>query len=240
MKLRYIITILVLVFIFLSIDAFAQSKRKIVSFKRPDGVKGACILPPDDVLTKKNLTIVNTQIPNVISILKKGGSAGLNIDRNKEFERVREELSDLNIYEVMEFRLCMQYGNGVLTAEEYKEGAKELRPKQKLPTQKDNSSQSDKVSDFFTKNEDVISSWSEEVNICDFTNGTDCTHEIISKDEPYFKNGPQQKRPADGTFALGTKVLLVRGAGSYSLVISREGVTAYVYTAALKSLKGVK
>lgn len=62
------------------------------------------------------------------------------------------------------------------------------------------------------------------------------THEL-TKDESYYITGPQQARPPDGTFKAGTKVVLVREAGSYSQVKSETQVTAYVATGSLKALK---
>lgn len=52
----------------------------------------------------------------------------------------------------------------------------------------------------------------------------------------YYLTGPQQARPPEGKFKPGTRVRLVRGAGSYSQVTSETGVTAFVATAALKKL----
>ena len=54
-------------------------------------------------------------------------------DRQRSFERIREELSNLNEYEVLEYRLCLQAASGVLTREEYKEAARELRPRLNSP-----------------------------------------------------------------------------------------------------------
>ena len=68
------------------------------------------------------------------------------------------------------------------------------------------------------------------------TGNKEFTHELI-KDEPYYTTGPQQPRPPDGTFKAGTKVVLVKEAGSYSQVTSETGVTAYVSTASLRQLK---
>ncbi|MFP6872470.1 MAG: hypothetical protein VCA55_03085, partial [Verrucomicrobiales bacterium] len=56
------------------------------------------------------------------------------------------------------------------------------------------------------------------------------THRIQSAGEQYYLNGPQQARAPDGSFAKGTRVKLIRTAGSYSLVQSESGITAYVTT----------
>jgi hypothetical protein len=52
----------------------------------------------------------------------------------------------------------------------------------------------------------------------------------------YYLGGPQQARPPEGKFKLGTRVKLVRKAGSYSIVQSETGITAHVATAALKPI----
>lgn len=61
------------------------------------------------------------------------------------------------------------------------------------------------------------------------------THEITDSAE-YYKDGPQQARPPDGTFKPGTKVTLVRRAGSYWLVRSERGIVAYVASEAVKEI----
>lgn len=53
------------------------------------------------------------------------------------------------------------------------------------------------------------------------------THRI-TKDAPYYKTGPQQARPQDGILKAGTKIKLIKDAGSYSLVETEQGIEAYV------------
>jgi len=62
------------------------------------------------------------------------------------------------------------------------------------------------------------------------------TH-VISSEETYYLDGPQQMRPPDGKFKAGTKVELVQEAGSYSVVVSEDGIRAYVSTGALKPIE---
>ena len=62
------------------------------------------------------------------------------------------------------------------------------------------------------------------------------TH-VISSEGTYYLDGPQQMRPPDGKFKAGTKVELVQEAGSYSVVVSEDGIRAYVSTGALKPIK---
>lgn len=61
------------------------------------------------------------------------------------------------------------------------------------------------------------------------------THVIIDS-AVYYKGGPQQARPPDGTFEAGTKVTLVRKAGSYWIVRSERGIVAYVASGALRDI----
>jgi hypothetical protein len=64
------------------------------------------------------------------------------------------------------------------------------------------------------------------------------THEIGGPFETvYYLGGPQQARPPEGRFKPGTRVRLIRNAGSYCLVQSETGITAHVSTGALKPLK---
>jgi hypothetical protein len=64
--------------------------------------------------------------------------------------------------------------------------------------------------------------------------GSSHTHVIIGETD-YYKGGPQQSSPPDGQFAKGTKVTLIRRAGSYSLVRSENGVQAYVSTGSIRA-----
>ena len=66
------------------------------------------------------------------------------------------------------------------------------------------------------------------------------THIIQTAGEQYYLNGPQQARPPDGTFPKGTRVRMIRNAGSYSIVQSESGVTAYVTSTCLKALSTKK
>ena len=62
------------------------------------------------------------------------------------------------------------------------------------------------------------------------------TH-VVHVDSVYYTTGPQQSRPPDGTFKAGTKVKIIRDAGSYSQVESDGGVTAFVSTGSLAPAK---
>ncbi len=67
-------------------------------------------------------------------------------------------------------------------------------------------------------------------------NAEDFTHLIQTADEQYYLNGPQQARAPDGSFPKGTRVKLIREAGSYSIVLSESGITAHVTTGCLKQI----
>ncbi|MBI2337085.1 MAG: hypothetical protein HYU97_10055 [Deltaproteobacteria bacterium] len=69
--------------------------------------------------------------------------------------------------------------------------------------------------------------------------GEQPTH-VITMDTHYYKDGPQQARPPDGTFKKGEKVTLIRSSGSYALVKSAGGIEAYVASASLSSLETIK
>ena len=62
----------------------------------------------------------------------------------------------------------------------------------------------------------------------------DFTH-VVQRDVDYYVGGPQQTRPPNGTFAKGTKVRLIKAAGSSAQVRSKEGVIGFVIADSLAS-----
>jgi serpin B len=58
------------------------------------------------------------------------------------------------------------------------------------------------------------------------------TH-VVNAETVYYKTGPQQMSPPDGKLKANRAVVLVREAGSYVQVRTREGLTAYVAADAL-------
>jgi hypothetical protein len=62
------------------------------------------------------------------------------------------------------------------------------------------------------------------------------TH-TVTVDTEYYRDGPQQARPADGTLAAGMMVRLVSQSGSYSLVETSDRMQVYVASDSLQPLK---
>jgi hypothetical protein len=62
------------------------------------------------------------------------------------------------------------------------------------------------------------------------------THRV-AVDTEYYRDGPQQARPADGTLAAGTMVRLVQESGSYSLVETSNRMQVYIASDSLQPLK---
>ena len=61
------------------------------------------------------------------------------------------------------------------------------------------------------------------------------THSLAAP-TAYYTTGPQQGRPPDGRFAAGTKVRILRKAGSYTQVETENGMRAYVASGALEEI----
>jgi hypothetical protein len=59
------------------------------------------------------------------------------------------------------------------------------------------------------------------------------TH-VITKEAPYYKDGPQQARAQDGIFQIGTKIKILKYAGSYALIESANGIKAYIAISHMK------
>jgi len=56
---------------------------------------------------------------------------------------------------------------------------------------------------------------------------------VINSDSVFYKTGPQQATPPDGTFKTGTRVEVIRKAGSYTLVRAEDGREGYVSSDAI-------
>ena len=66
------------------------------------------------------------------------------------------------------------------------------------------------------------------------------TTHVITSETAYYTTGPQQGRPADGNFTADPRGRLVETMGSYALVQSADGLTAYVTTDALEPFRLAK
>ncbi|HYO08521.1 MAG TPA: hypothetical protein VER17_06075 [Tepidisphaeraceae bacterium] len=60
---------------------------------------------------------------------------------------------------------------------------------------------------------------------------------VVNKDSPYYKNGPAQPMPPDGTFRADTRVTSIKSLGSYQLVRAADGRQGYVAKTSLTPAK---
>ena len=56
---------------------------------------------------------------------------------------------------------------------------------------------------------------------------------VISHDTVFYKTGPEQATPPDGTFKAGTRIEVIQEAGSYTLVRAQDGTEGYISSAAI-------
>ena len=92
----------------------SPSQRHVVEFPRKDGPPLQCFEPPQDVIIKGGKAKLELTAKGLENLLQATGGVGLDV------ERIRQELpADVASFEVIEFRMCAQYGNGVLSKEEY-------------------------------------------------------------------------------------------------------------------------
>lgn len=102
----------------------APSNRIPIELNRPDGQKVTCMQPPPDIIAKSASAKVDLAVKHLGEIVK--GS----IDSRTELERIRREISpSVADFEVIDFRLCQQYANGVLNPGEYQKMVADLLPK---------------------------------------------------------------------------------------------------------------
>jgi len=90
-----------------------------------------CIEPPPDVMSSE----ISAAVDAAISPIKDALRADISVA--KKFERIREEIPNLQAVEVLEFRLCAAYANGAIDKDTYKQFISHI-----LPLLKGNSSSS--------------------------------------------------------------------------------------------------
>ena len=56
----------------------------------------------------------------------------------------------------------------------------------------------------------------------------------LPADTEYYRDGPQQSRPPDGTLKAGTKVMVIEDAGSYCRIRSENGIVAFIAADAIR------
>lgn len=111
------------IFLLVAFSCTSPSKRNSVHFILKDGSKVQCAEPPPDVVARGIKLNAEVAAGRVVSLLK--GTGGVDVD----IERIRQEVpSDVAAFEVLEFRICAQYGNGVLTKEEYRAFTERILP----------------------------------------------------------------------------------------------------------------
>jgi len=99
------------------------SQRHPVEFTSKDGTKITCFEPPTDVITKGVKADAEIAAVKFGTLLK--GTGGVSVD----VERIRQEVPvDVSSFEAIDFRLCLQYVNGVLSKGEYHAFTEQIIP----------------------------------------------------------------------------------------------------------------
>jgi len=99
------------------------SERKPEEFVLSDGTKIKCPAPPPDVIVKGGKAYAEVTAKRLETLLQATGGVGLDV------ERIRQELPpEVATFEVVDFRICAQYGNGVLSKQEYRAFTERIVP----------------------------------------------------------------------------------------------------------------
>lgn len=122
MNKQMLTALLATTFLLSQLTACTISPRNKTVFHLPDGKEVTCFEPPPDVMLKAVEGKADLAAKEIGEILKAGGSVKLDV------QKLRELSPGINDYEVLEFRLCTQYGNGSLTPEQYQKFQAEILP----------------------------------------------------------------------------------------------------------------
>jgi len=98
------------------------STRKKVKLTKPDGTKITCFQPPKDVMTENLEASIEAKIPYV----KEQLDASLSLENKTK--RIRDEISGINSVEVLEFKMCVAYANGIISSQEYNQFFSQILP----------------------------------------------------------------------------------------------------------------
>ena len=117
------VILLLLVLSLVASSCSLPSTRKSDEYKLKDGTTVRCSEPPPDVVVKGIRANGEIAAEKVGNLLKGTGGVGVDI------ERIRQEVSsDVAAFEVIEYRICLQYVNGVLSKEEYRSFTERILP----------------------------------------------------------------------------------------------------------------
>ena len=103
--------------------SLSPSERKPLEHTWKDGPQPICIAPPADVMVKGVNANADLAAAKIGTLLKGTGGVSIDIDRIR-----REVPEDVAAFEVVDYRLCLQYGNQVISKEEYLSFTKQVLP----------------------------------------------------------------------------------------------------------------
>ncbi len=124
--------LLLSLFLIVAPSCSSPSKRTLNEFILKDGTKIQCAEPPPDVVAKGIKVNAEVAAQKVGNLLK--GTGGVDVD----VERIRQEVPpDVSTFEIIEYRICIQYVNGLLSKGEYNSFTRQILPalKNKVPEQ---------------------------------------------------------------------------------------------------------
>ncbi len=111
------------IFLLLESSCSSPSERKPLEHTWKDGPQPICIAPPADVMARGVNANADFAAAKIGTLLKGTGGVSIDIDRIR-----REVPEDVAAFEVVDYRLCLQYGNQVISKEEYLSFTKEVLP----------------------------------------------------------------------------------------------------------------
>jgi hypothetical protein len=116
-------------FLLLESSCSSPSERKPLEQTWKDGPQPICTAPPPDVVLKGASANADLAAAKIGPLLK--GTGGVSVDT----DRIRMEVPpDVAAFEVIDYRLCLQYGNQVISKEEYLSFTKQVLPAIKKQT----------------------------------------------------------------------------------------------------------
>ncbi len=102
--------------------ATSDTSRESVTHTRPDGEVVTCTRPPDAMLGTDLAAALSAGFPGVVQILLSSEAVG------KKVADIVQDVPTPDLVRVLDYRLCLQYGDGVLPKPTWEQWRQEVRP----------------------------------------------------------------------------------------------------------------
>lgn len=124
MRMRPLLTILCLLSTGCATAGAGTDPGSTLMLKRPDGAPVVCTKPPEQWLDAQEGVGVAAAVPDLVQLLTTSSTSDA-----RKLDAVVRDAPTPAAFAVLDYRLCLEYGNGTLTRDLYVQWLLDLRPR---------------------------------------------------------------------------------------------------------------